>query len=356
MQQYKVFSSGNSAITLDYLGKFNGKADEGFLVGYSVNSKEFRVFNSWTRKVEENMHVNFLENKPNVAGSGPEWLFDIESLTKSMNYEPVSARNQFNGDAAIQSSDVNAGDQPGDVNAGDIQGDEKLRNDDVCQGNEIIIDSSTHAVNVASISINTASNIIVAGSLNINTVDSNHTNMPTLEATGIFDGPFNDRDLGAKANINNLDSSTIISPIPTTRALKDPSWIEAMQEELFLFKLQDVWTLVDLPYEKRAIGSKWVFKNKLNERGNLQLVDVNSLAVDLSLGSVKSRQWLQTSQLRLSMLLLRVAMDRYSGYIINYLITDSGCKLSTEAEYVAALSCYGQVPLFPKDSPCPWEY
>nr|GEV51887.1 ribonuclease H-like domain-containing protein [Tanacetum cinerariifolium] len=136
------------------------------------------------------MHVIFLENKPNVVGSGPEWLFDIESLTKSMNYEPVSARNQFNGDA-----DVNAGDQPGDVNAGDIQGDEKLRNDDVCQGNEIIIDSSTHAVNVASISINTGSNIIVVGSLNINNVDSNHTNMPTLEATGIFDGPFDDRDL-----------------------------------------------------------------------------------------------------------------------------------------------------------------
>ncbi|GJS88477.1 putative ribonuclease H-like domain-containing protein, partial [Tanacetum coccineum] len=55
--------------TLDHLGKFDGKADEGFLVGYSINSKAFRVFNSRTRKVEENLHVNFLENKPNVAGS-----------------------------------------------------------------------------------------------------------------------------------------------------------------------------------------------------------------------------------------------------------------------------------------------
>ncbi|GJV33703.1 putative ribonuclease H-like domain-containing protein [Tanacetum coccineum] len=54
--------------TLDPLGKFDGKAEEGFLVGYSVNSKAFRVFNSQTRKVEENLHVNFLENKPNVAG------------------------------------------------------------------------------------------------------------------------------------------------------------------------------------------------------------------------------------------------------------------------------------------------
>ncbi|GJT52111.1 retrovirus-related pol polyprotein from transposon TNT 1-94, partial [Tanacetum coccineum] len=53
--------------TLDPLGKFDGKADEGFLVGYSINSKAFRVFNTRTRKVEENLHINFLENKPNVA-------------------------------------------------------------------------------------------------------------------------------------------------------------------------------------------------------------------------------------------------------------------------------------------------
>ncbi|GKB25143.1 putative ribonuclease H-like domain-containing protein [Tanacetum coccineum] len=75
------------------LGKFDGKADEGFLVGYSINSKAFRVFNTRTRKVEENLHINFLENKPNVAGNGPKWLFDIDSLTKSMNYEPVTAGN-----------------------------------------------------------------------------------------------------------------------------------------------------------------------------------------------------------------------------------------------------------------------
>ncbi|GJR03465.1 putative ribonuclease H-like domain-containing protein [Tanacetum coccineum] len=76
--------------TLDHLDKFEGKANEGFLVGYSVNSKAFRVFNTRTKKVEENLHIKFLENKPNVAGSGPEWLFDIDSLTKSLNYEPVS--------------------------------------------------------------------------------------------------------------------------------------------------------------------------------------------------------------------------------------------------------------------------
>ncbi|GJX43763.1 putative ribonuclease H-like domain-containing protein [Tanacetum coccineum] len=103
--------------TLDPLGKFDGKADEGFLVGYSINSKAFRVFNTRTRKVEENLHINFLENKPNVAGSGLEWPFDIDSLTKSMNYEPVTIGNQTNGDAGIETN-VNAG-QAGQEKASD---------------------------------------------------------------------------------------------------------------------------------------------------------------------------------------------------------------------------------------------
>nr|GEZ93034.1 retrovirus-related Pol polyprotein from transposon TNT 1-94 [Tanacetum cinerariifolium]GEZ93044.1 retrovirus-related Pol polyprotein from transposon TNT 1-94 [Tanacetum cinerariifolium] len=82
--------------------KFNGKADEGFLVGYSVSSKAFRVFNSRTRIVQETLHINFLENQPNVTGSGPTWLFDIDTLTQSMNYQPVYAENQPNSSAGIQ--------------------------------------------------------------------------------------------------------------------------------------------------------------------------------------------------------------------------------------------------------------
>ncbi|GKA83430.1 ribonuclease H-like domain-containing protein [Tanacetum coccineum] len=95
--------------TLDPLGKFDGKAEEGFLVGYSVNSKAFRVFNTKTRKVKENLHVNFLENKPNVAGQGPNWLFDIDSLTNSMNYQPVSVGNQTNKNAGPQETNGNTG-------------------------------------------------------------------------------------------------------------------------------------------------------------------------------------------------------------------------------------------------------
>ncbi|GKB09313.1 ribonuclease H-like domain, reverse transcriptase, RNA-dependent DNA polymerase, partial [Tanacetum coccineum] len=122
-------------------------------------------------------------------------------------------------------------------------------------------------------------------------------NIPDLEEIGRFS---NDDDDGLEADMTNLDTHIPVSPIPTTRihkdhlveqiirdihsapqtrrmtktepkkvnqALKDPSWIEAMQDEHLQFKLQQVWTLVDLPHRKRAIGTKWVYRNKKDERG-----------------------------------------------------------------------------------------
>ncbi|GJY21221.1 putative ribonuclease H-like domain-containing protein [Tanacetum coccineum] len=121
---------------------------------------------------------------------------------------------------------------------------------------------------------------------------------------GIFSGAYDDEDVGAEANFNNMDNTIDVSPIPTLRvhkdhpkgqilgdpksavqtrgkiqkassvkqalmtsqALKDESWVEAMQEELLQFKLQKVWKLVDLPSGKKAISTKWVFRNMRDER------------------------------------------------------------------------------------------
>ncbi|GJW02370.1 retrovirus-related pol polyprotein from transposon TNT 1-94 [Tanacetum coccineum] len=94
--------------TIDHLGKFDGKANKGFFIRYSLNSKAFRVFNSRTRIVEENLHIRFSESTPNVVGSGPDWLFDIDALTRTMNYEPIVAGTQSNGFAGTKASD-NAG-------------------------------------------------------------------------------------------------------------------------------------------------------------------------------------------------------------------------------------------------------
>nr|GFA70767.1 hypothetical protein [Tanacetum cinerariifolium] len=227
----------------------------------------FRVFNSRTRMVEENLHIKFLENKPNIANGGLEWLFDIDSLTISMNYEPVTAGNQTNHDASKEIHD-NAG-QAGQEKASD---------------HEYILlplmPLSTQDVNT-----------VITNSLNINIVGPNDQSMPSLKETGIFNDVYDDREVGAEANINNLYPLTVVSPIPTTRvhkdhpkeqiiepkkvlqALADPSWIEAMQEDILQFKLQKVWTMVDLPNGKRAIRTKWVFRNKKDERG---IMDVKS--------------------------------------------------------------------------------
>nr|GEU71058.1 hypothetical protein [Tanacetum cinerariifolium] len=75
--------------TLDHLGKFDAKWDEGYFVRYSLSSKAFRVFNKRTKKVEENLHVDFLENKLIEKGVNPNWLFDIDTLTNSINYVSV---------------------------------------------------------------------------------------------------------------------------------------------------------------------------------------------------------------------------------------------------------------------------
>nr|GEY97864.1 hypothetical protein [Tanacetum cinerariifolium] len=79
-----------------FRGKLDGKAGEGYFVRYSMHSKAFRVYNIRTRRVEENLHIEFLENKPIVVGASPKWLFDIDMLTESMNYVPVIAGTNSN--------------------------------------------------------------------------------------------------------------------------------------------------------------------------------------------------------------------------------------------------------------------
>jgi len=61
----------------------------------------------------------------------------------------------------------------------------------------------------------------------------------------------------------------VIEPATVDEALSDDGWILAMQEELNQFQRNDVWDLVPKPPQKNIIGTKWVFKNKLNEQGEV---------------------------------------------------------------------------------------
>ncbi|GKB44967.1 ribonuclease H-like domain-containing protein, partial [Tanacetum coccineum] len=171
--------------TIDHLGKFDGKADEGFFVGYSLNSKAFIVFNSRTRIVEENLHIRFSENTPNIVGSGPDWLFDIDALTRTINYEPIVTGTQSNGFAGTKASD-NAGQARKET---EPKVDEDPKKESECNDQE------------KEDNVNSTNNVNAASTNEVMAVD--------------------DEDDGAKADINNLDTTIQVSPILTTRIHKD---------------------------------------------------------------------------------------------------------------------------------------
>ncbi|GJU80696.1 putative ribonuclease H-like domain-containing protein [Tanacetum coccineum] len=238
--------------TIDHLGKFDGKADEGFFVGYSTNSKAFRVFNSRTRIVEENLHVKFSEETPNIAGNGPNWLFDIDALTISMNYKPVVAGNQTNGNAGTKEN-IDAG-QAGKKIVPDQEEEEKMdfehpenkyskvpnteeprvhQEQDVTprQGGNVRRKQEWISLQHMDANVNNTNNIntvyltVNAADIENNVVDENivygcidDPNMHNLKQIVYSDV---DEEVGAEADMNNLAITVSVSLIPTTRVHKD---------------------------------------------------------------------------------------------------------------------------------------
>nr|GEZ75373.1 putative ribonuclease H-like domain-containing protein [Tanacetum cinerariifolium] len=235
--------------SLDPLGKFKGKVDERFLVGYSVSSKAFRVFNSRIRIVQETLHVNFLENKPNLAGSCPTWLFDIDSLTRTMNYQPVIAGNQTNPSACFQDK-IDAEKAGEKIDQQYVlfpmwsSGSTNLQNND----EDAAFDGKEHNFHVKK----PESEVIL-------TLSSRYRDL-----NAEFEDCYDNRSNKNWRTLPTLMMRMLLEePKRVHQALKDPSLIEAMQEELLQFKMLKVWVLVDLPHGKRAIDDycrfPWVF-------------------------------------------------------------------------------------------------
>nr|GEZ94931.1 uncharacterized mitochondrial protein AtMg00810-like [Tanacetum cinerariifolium] len=159
------------------LGKFEAKGDEGYFLGYSMSSKAFRVFNKRTKRVEENLHIEVLENKAIEKGSGLNWLFDIDSLTKSINYMPVV---------------------------------------DACTNSTSFLGTKVDARQDVKKDISSLRYIVLP-----NWVQEEH-----LESTS-----------SQPQDACNTDAPKS-KPKKISDALQDPSWVEAMQEELLQFKTQ----------------------------------------------------------------------------------------------------------------------
>ncbi|GKB21998.1 putative ribonuclease H-like domain-containing protein [Tanacetum coccineum] len=219
--------------TLDSLGKFDGKSDEGFFVGYSLSSKAFRVYNTRTKRVEENLHIRFLENKPMIEGTGPKWLFDIDSLTQSMNYVPVTAGTVSNDSAGT--SEENSQDcivmpiwkdtsyfdsptknvdngEPKTVNDAQRQDEDGLNNENAKQ-ERFSDDSSSKDVNAVGKQVNTTSPDLNTGCLKLNDVGPSVSTASLNEEDNTKEEP--------EVDLGNITNSYIVPTTPNTRIHKD---------------------------------------------------------------------------------------------------------------------------------------
>ncbi|GKA18697.1 putative ribonuclease H-like domain-containing protein, partial [Tanacetum coccineum] len=220
----------------------------------TLDSKAFRVYNTRTKKVEENLHIRFLENKPMIEENGPKWLFDIDSLTQSMNYVPVTAGTSTNESAGTQ-EDQNAGtflendgisqdcivmpiwkdalyfdspsEQLGNDDPKSVSDDPKENEDssnNESNGKEKSKDdSSTKQDNTADQPVNTASPGLNTGGIRLSTVGSS-VNTATfkdmvgpshsLEAT--HDEFFNDKD-EPYVDLGNIPNSYAVPTTPYSR-------------------------------------------------------------------------------------------------------------------------------------------
>nr|GEU56216.1 hypothetical protein [Tanacetum cinerariifolium] len=242
--------------------------------------KAFRVFNSRTRIVEENLHIRFSESTPNVVGTkandnAGQARKETKPVKDYILLQLWTANLPFSQDPKSSHDD---GSKPSSDDGKKVDEDTRKENECNDQEKEDNV-NSTNNVNTVSLTIN------VAGTNEDNELLFD-PNMPVLEDVSIFNFSSDDEDDGIVADMNNLDTTIKVSPILTTRIQKDHPLDQIIRdlhsttqtrmmpknleehgfEELLQIKLQEVWTLVDLPNGKRAVGTKWVFRNKKDER------------------------------------------------------------------------------------------
>nr|GEV22198.1 uncharacterized mitochondrial protein AtMg00810-like [Tanacetum cinerariifolium] len=234
---YVAFGGNPKGGKISHKGKFDGKVDEGVLVGYFVSSKAFRVFNSRTRIVQETLHINFLENKPNVARSGLKLLFDIDTFTNTMNYQPV---NKTDGDAAFEGKEPKfEGRKPeSEVNVSPSSSAQTKKHDDKTKREAKGKNPVEYSIGYTNLSaefedfsddsindVNATDSPLPA----VGQITTNSTN--TFSAAKLEDITYSDdeEDVDAEADFTNLETTITVSPIPTTRVHKDHLMIQIIE-------------------------------------------------------------------------------------------------------------------------------
>nr|GFA30810.1 putative ribonuclease H-like domain-containing protein [Tanacetum cinerariifolium] len=316
----KIFKNDHTCVTC-CKGKFDGKADEGYIVGYSVNNKAYRVYNMPNKRVEETMNMRFLKEKPNVQGLGHEWYFDLDYLTNTLGYKHVQANQSAEAQKATtnpvgtQDADLDSdcdeqviivpfypsysiqGTEPTDTSGDEVDDSSLNSADEIFQkelarlkGPKQKATSDAESLVLACATMVSTDDVPVHSS---SSTDSFFNDEPTTRflypsdlgnhdpSPGIFSSSSYDDEFGAALNnvasIMKRDNHTRCSCANkmqgqtdyycVAQALEDPTWVDAMQEEMQQFKFQNVWVLVDLSADKYAIGTKWILKNKRDARG-----------------------------------------------------------------------------------------
>ncbi|KAI3745946.1 hypothetical protein L6452_08358 [Arctium lappa] len=231
--------------TKTHLGKFDSKADDGFLVGYSSQSKAYRVFNSSSRIIEESDNVKCNENTPNPIGSGPQWLFDIDSLTNSFGFSSDDYAGSGSGGLGttqVQDSISQSlifpiptvdpvEDCEKEPSTGPNQSEEESRDEESQENKELEV-----AAENTSVELND-SNLEVG----LNEEPSHHTrtqkNHPPQLVIGDISSPMMTRNQSRLQEMQDQQHTVLscflsqLEPKKAHDAMKESSWIEAMQED-----------------------------------------------------------------------------------------------------------------------------
>ncbi|GJY83416.1 putative ribonuclease H-like domain-containing protein [Tanacetum coccineum] len=209
--------------TLDSLGKFDGKSDECFFVGYFLSSKAFRVYNTRTRRVEENLHIGFLENKPMIEGNGTQGEFSAGTSEEISQYCIVMPIWK---DASYFDSPTQDVENGGPKSAADDQKQDGDGPDN--ENKEQEVNAVRQHVNTASLDVNTGSSKLNTVDPSVNTASSYDQDSPkdlftigashTLKATHVEF--FSDED-EPEVDLGNITNSYTVPTTPNTRIHKD---------------------------------------------------------------------------------------------------------------------------------------
>ncbi|KAJ9566372.1 hypothetical protein OSB04_002338 [Centaurea solstitialis] len=237
----------------DQLGKFDPKGDEGIFVGYSLTPKVYRVFNLRRQCIDESAHVNFDDLKTaSFSSSNPEELNNwVESFLGPDSSPPFVNPSYVTPPSNEPSSSSNP-----NTNTNENQALVPFHHSDNPHSQPSNLHLSSPTPNLH---------------------NHPHSLPPSIKWTRDhpIDQIIGDQQAGVRTRRGTgniclyVNFLSITEPKSINEALSDPSWVLAMQEELEQFIRNKVWKLVPKPYLKTIIGTKWIFKNKMDELGTV---------------------------------------------------------------------------------------